>query len=263
MYGYDEFEVYTDFYSVEDVRQDLARIVEFFKAKPYWEEAMRAFIVDHRKMDMSVAVSSDAFAVDENTTIGSLPEWMLSEPLGFVRKNWISQAGRCVFPVKDVRGQVAGFVGWDPFEKPKYLDSKNYGYKAKQSMLYGMEKLEEYYLSGEPVIVTEGMMDTLYLRWKGFQAMATLGSYMTSYVRVILNRFGHRLVMIPDNDETGDKYVAQCKRSFKQAQIYQVAFGKDVEGCRKLEDFKYEEQLLSELSGLTNPFSKTSILIRR
>ena len=263
MYGLDDYELYVPEYSVEDTRADLGRIVDYFKNQDYWETAMYAFLVDYREMDMEVAITSDAFAVDENTPIGALPDWMKSEALGFIRRNWISMSGRCVFPVKDVRGGVAGFVGWDPFEKPKYLDSRNYGYKAKQSMLYGMELMEVYYTSRDPVIVTEGMMDTLYLRWKSFQALASLGSYLTPYVRAILRRFGNRLIMIPDNDETGDKYVAQIKRELPQALVFQVAYGKDLEGCRKMEDHKYEEQLLRELRSLTNPFVKTELLIRR
>lgn len=264
MYGFDDdYELFVPEYSVEDTRADLGRIVEYFKGQDYWAEAMYAFLVDYRQMAMEVAEFSDAFAVDENTPVDSLPDWMKAEALGFVKRDWIPMWGRCVFPVKDVLGQVAGFVGWDPFVKPKYLDSKNYGYKAKQSMLYGMEKIPEYYTSKEPVYVTEGMMDTLYFRWKGFQAMATLGSYLTPYMRAILRRFGDRLVLIPDNDETGDHYVAQAKRELPRAIICQCAFGKDIEGFRKYEEHKYEEQLLHELRNLTNPFVKTELLIRR
>lgn len=263
MYGFDDYDIYEEEYSVDAAREDLGRIVQYFKSQDYWEEAMTAFFVNYRKLPMEVAVAADAFAVDENTPVGSLPDWMKSEPLGFVKRDWIPMAGRCVLPVKDVMGNVAGFVGWDPFEKPKYLDSRNYGYKAKQTMLYGMEKMKEYYTSGKPVILTEGLMDTLYLRWKGFQALASLGSYLTPYIRVILNRFGDRLIAVPDNDETGDKYVEQCKRDLKRAIVMQVAYGKDIEGCRRVDDGKYEEQLLSELRSITNPFVRTNLLIRR
>ena len=263
MYGFDEFELYVDEYSIEDTREDLGRIVEYFKNIDYWEIAMKAFLVDYRELPMEVAIMSDAFAVDENETPGTLPEWMCSDSLGFVRYNDVTMGGRCVFPVKDVKGQVMGFCGWDPFEKPKYLDSRNFGYKAKATTLIGMEKLPEYYTSNKPVFVTEGLMCMLYLRWKGFQALSTLGSYLSPYVRVILRRFGSRLIAVPDNDETGDKYVKQIKRDIPKALIIQVAYGKDVDGCRRFEEHKYEEQLLRELQLLTNPFARTELLIRR
>lgn len=263
MYGFDEYELYVDEYSIEDTREDLGRIVEYFKSLDYWEVAMNAFLVEYREMSMDVAIMSDAFAVSEDETVGTLPDWMNTEPLGFVRRNYITQSGRCVFPVKDVKGQVMGFCGWDPFDDPKYLDSRNFGYKAKATTLFGMEKLPEYYNSKEPVFLTEGMMCMWYLRWKGFQALSSLGSYLTPYVRVILNRFGPRLIMVPDNDETGDKYVKQIKRDIPRAVIVQVAYGKDIDGCRRFENHKYEEQLLKELRMLSNPFARTQLLIRR
>lgn len=258
-YGYQVSE-----YTVEDVRTDLGAIVEFFKAMPYYEHGLTLFMVNYRKFPMEVAKGCDAFIVDENTTIADLPEWMLSRSLNFViYDRIILQAGRCVFPVKDVYGQVMGFCGWDPFEKPKYLDSRNYGYKAKQTSFYGMEKLPEYYVSKEPVFITEGLMCTLYLRWKGFQAMASLGSHLTPYCIQILKRFGSRLVVIADNDGAGDDYVRQVKWRLPLASVVQVAYGKDVDGCRSFEEGKYEEQLLRELRSLSNPFVKTELLIRR
>lgn len=264
MFGLEDYELFGQQFSIEDTRDDLRMLVDYFKSQDYWEEAMRAAIVDYRQLPFDVAITSEAFAVDEDTTVGSLPEWMTQEHLGFVTKGkYLTQAGRIVFPVKDVRGNIAGFVGWDPFVQPKYLDSKNYGYKAKQSMFYGMEMLPTYYTNKEPVIVTEGMMDTLYLRSEGFQAMASLGSYLTPYMVAILKRFGDRLIMIPDNDSTGDNYVAQCKRVLPKALVYQVAYGKDVEGCRRIEEHKYEEQLLKELRSIKNPFVRTQLLIRR
>ena len=263
MYGFDEYELYINEYSVEDTREDLGRIVEYFKNVDYWEIAMKSFLVEYRDLPIEVAIMSDAFAVSEDETAGSIPEWMSGESLGFVRYNYLTMSGRCVFPVKDVKGQVMGFCGWDPFEKPKYLDSKNFGYKAKATTLFGMEKLSEYYTSKEPVFLTEGLMCTLYLRWKGFQAISSLGSYLTPYVRVILRRFGSRLIVVPDNDETGDKYVKQIKRDIPKALIVQCAYGKDIDGFRRYEEHKYEEQLLKELSMLSNPFVRTELLIRR
>lgn len=264
MYGFEEdYEFYVQEFSVEDTRKELGKIVQYFRQQPYHEHAMKLFIQDYRELPLQVADDTEAFCVDEEIDISEFPEWMKVESLGFIKNNWCPMWGRCVFPVKDVKGQVMGFCGWDPTCEPKYLDSKNYGYKAKLSTLYGMEKLPEYYTSGKPVYVTEGLMCCIYLRSKGYQALASLGSYLTQYVITILSRFGNKLVMIPDNDETGDKYVRQIKSRLPKAICVQVAYGKDVEGCRKADGHAYEEQLLRELSHLSNPFAKTELLIRR
>lgn len=264
MYGFeDDFNFGVQEYSIADVREDLASIAKFFREQPYHEHAMQLFMVDYRKFPMEVADSAECFVVDEEMNIDDMPEWMQAESLGFIKKKWCTMWGRCVFPVKDTHGTIMGFVGWDPTVDPKYLDSKNYGYKAKATTLYGMEMLPEYYTNKEPVFVTEGLMCCLYLRWKGFQAMASLGSWLTPYQIQILRRFGHRLVMIPDNDETGDKYVKQIKRELPKALIAQVKYGKDIDGCRKYEDGAFEEALLRDLRVIGNPFCKTNLLIRR
>lgn len=264
MYGFEDYDLYVSEYSVEDVREDLGNIVRYFQSMDYHDHAVKLFMTDYRQLPREVSDEADLFCVDEEIPISAFPEWMKQEALGFIRGNSCVYWGRCVFPVKDVNGQVMGFVGWDPFDDPKYLDSRNYGYKAKLTTLYGMEKLPEYYKSGKPVFVTEGLMCCLYLRWKGFQALASLGSWLTPYVLKILSRFGFNLIMVPDNDETGDMYIKQIKRKLPKARIVQVAYGKDIEGCRKLDDHKYEEQLLSELNAIVkSPFVKTKLLLQR
>lgn len=263
MYGFDEYEYFVDEYQIEDVRADLKRIVEYFKSKDYHNHAMKLFIEDYRKLPLSIAEEADAFCVDEELNVNDFPEWMKSEPLGFVKGKHCPMSGRCVFPIKDVLDNVMGFVGWDPFVEPKYLDSKNYGYKAKNASLYGMEKLQEYYNSNKPVIITEGLMCTLYLRSKEFCALASLGSHLTPYVIQILKRFSNRLIVIPDLDDAGEKYVKQIKRDLPNAKIYQVKYGKDIDGCRKFNDGIYENDLLEDLSKLSLPLFKSKILIRR
>lgn len=250
-------------YTVEDVRKDLRRVVDWFQSRPDWKEGLEAFMVNYRGFPLEEAIKADAFDVDENIELKDLPDWMKNNSLGFVKYNSIVMSGRCVFPVKDCYGSVMGLVGWDPFEKPKYLDSKNFGYKAKITSLFGMEVIGQYYTSKEPVFVTEGLMCALYLRWKGFQALSSLGSYLSRYVIQILSRFGRRLVMIPDNDETGDSYIRQIKRELPKAIIAQVAYGKDIDGCRKKSDGIYENELLKDLKNISNPFIKTEMLIRR
>lgn len=261
-YGFD-FEV-TE-YSIEDVREDLMRVVKYFQQVDYWEHAMILSLVQERKLPIQLAYDYDLFWIDEETTISELPEWMLPDTLGIVRSGkYIVEAGRLIYPVKDVKGQVMGFCGWDKFdERVKYLDSKNYGYKAKATTFYGMEELPKYYVNKKPVFVTEGIVDCIWLRWRGFQAFALLGSQMSSYVIQILKRFGSRLIMVPDNDDAGNSFISQIKRTLPKALIVQARFGKDVDGMRKLDDGKYENDLIKELSSLSNPFARTSLLIRR
>ena len=251
---------------VEDIYSKLEDIVAYFKSQPYYENAMKLYIEQFRKLPIEIAKELDAFAVPdeyEEVPISAYPEWMREWSLGFVRNKHMVFSGRCVFPIKNAGKRVIGFVGWDPFVTPKYLDSMNSGYKAKSTTFFGMEKIEEYYRSKEPVFLTEGLMCTAYLRSKKFQALASLGSALSKYQIEILKRFGDRLIIIPDNDEAGYKFVDQSKRMLKKARVVTVTHGKDIDGCRKDSEGIYEENLLSDLVNAGNPFTIFKELVLR
>ena len=69
MFGLEDYELFGQQFSIEDTRDDLRMLVDYFKSQDYWEEAMRAAIVDYRQLPFDVAITSEAFAVDEDTTV--------------------------------------------------------------------------------------------------------------------------------------------------------------------------------------------------
>jgi len=261
-------------FSIEDTRRDLGDIVKFFKEQEYHDEMMQLIVVQERKLSMEIAEESDIFFIDEDLSILDFPEEWHAEALGMVRFNHFVFAGRLVYPVKDVRGQVMGMCGWDKFFKPKYLDSRNHGYKAKETSFYGMEKLSEYYSSNKKIYVVEGIVCCLYLRMKGFYAIALLGSSITSYVYMILKRIERRLIFIPDNDvvgkaaediakgkPAGEHFVKQAKRLFPLATVIQSKVAKDVDDTRLLDEGKYEDQFLADLNYVgENPFIVSDLI---
>ncbi len=132
-------------FSVEDSRKDLTNLCSWFQSLPDWEDDMNVFFHNERKLPVSLAKEIGVFFVPDSMSVLDLPEEYRTESLGFVRVNNLVFGGRLVYPVKDPNGFVMGFCGWDKFAKPKYLDSKNHGYKAKSTTLFGMEDLKEYY----------------------------------------------------------------------------------------------------------------------
>ena len=220
---------------------------------------MSDIFVNERKLPLSIYDEHKVFFVDDELRCEDLPEQFRADALGFCKGPYVAYAGRLVYPVMDVRGNVMGFCGWDKFDKPKYLDSRNHGYKAKFTTFYGMEKLPEYYNNNKPVYVVEGIVCCLYLRSKGFQAIAILGSSLTKYVIQILKRMESRLIIIPDNDGfgkageeldtelSGENFVKQAKRYLPKARVIQSCVAKDVDDSRLFEDGKYENTFLTEL----------------
>lgn len=261
-------------YSIEDTREDLNRIVEFFRSQPYHEQYVDIAFVQARKLPKWIADEQKIFFVDEDILISEIPEEFHAEALGIIKKGKSVYSGRLVYPVMDVKGNVMGFCGWDKFDEPKYLDSRNHGYKAKATTFYGMEKLSQYYKSDKPVYVVEGIVCCLYLRSIGLQAIAILGSNLTPYVIQILRRFGSRLIVIPDNDvigkqidlldslPAGEHLVKLVKKQLSLAIIIQSIIDKDVDDTRQHED--KEELFKHELLAVAiNPYqSYTTIRVR-
>lgn len=253
-------------FTVSNTRRLLNELVQFFKEHEIYQEAMEVIMVQERRLPMQIALECDCFFVPDDMLAVEVPEQFHHESLGFMRGNRLIFGGRLVYPVKDTTGDVMGLCGWDNAEKPKYLDSKNHGYKAKESTLYGMEKLPEYYASKKPVFVVEGIVCCNYLRSKGFQALALLGSNISPYVRHILNRFGSRLIVIPDNDfvkdldstslshealskdtnTAGESLVRKCIKQLPKAFVMQTRSRKDIDDTRK----EFEENLLKDLNML-------------
>lgn len=240
--------------SIADTRCKLDQIAKIFQSRPEQQEWIQAFAYLRVDFPVDALYQAGAFAVDIYDTPSLLPEELQHDALGFVKQDHLVYRGRFVYPVKDTRGHVAGWCGYDAFETPKYLDSQNYGYRAKDALFYGAEMLPSYYRSSKPVFVVEGILCCLWLRYQGFQALASLGSYLTPYMLTILKRFGRRCIVIPDADEAGTKYRRQVERYLPAAKCAQSHIAKDIDDTRKV-----FPGLAEELRQLELPFGRSKV----
>lgn len=241
--------------SVAKSREQLDQISAIMRSRPEYHDWVEVFAESRDNFPVDALIEADAFGVDVDDTPGLLlPEELCHDSLGFVHNDRLVFAGRFVYPVKDTKGHVAGWCGYCGPDTPKYLDSKNYGYSAKNALFYGAERLPEYYKSDKPVIVVEGIVCCLWLRWAGFQALASLGSYLTPYMITVLKRFGRRVVVIPDADAAGNKYRAQVRRELPLAKTLQSSVAKDIDDSRKVCDY-----LAEDLATAIQPFGASKI----
>lgn len=240
--------------TIDQLRKQLNKIPEFFKTRADYLENLTIFAEVVRNLEAQTLIDCDSFMVQDDMLITEIPEELQHDSLGFCKGSNIVFLGRYVYPVKDVRGNVMGFCGYDKFSDVKYLDSINFGYKAKQYSLWGMEKLPDYYRSNKPVYFVEGIVCALYLRQCGLQAMAMLGSSVSSYVSVIINRFGNRAVVVCDSDEAGTKCRCSLKYKAPMARCVQSTIAKDVDDSRQV-----DPQFAVELAKLSNPFYKSNL----
>lgn len=242
--------------TIDMLRSQLNGIVEWFKSQDEYVQEVTWFAELLRNLKPQTLFDCDAFMVQDDFLVTRLPEEYTHDSLGFCKNGYCAFQGRFVYPVKDVMGNVMGFCGYDKFSDIKYLDSINYGYRAKSYTLWGMERLPEYYKNTEPVFFVEGIVCAAYLRQCGLQSLALLGSTVSSYVFEIIKRFKSRAIVVCDSDESGTKCRATLSRRVPKIRVVQSKIAKDVDDSRmvnpdfhlelaKLKDPYYTSQLFS------------------
>ena len=145
-------------------------LYRFLKSKGYSDERLR---------------ESGLFNVDERH--------------GMYDKFW----NRVIFPIMDVNNRVIGFGGRVMGDaKPKYLNSPETKIFDKSRNLYGLNiarTARRNYL-----ILCEGYMDVIAMHQAGFNnAVASLGTALTSGHASLLKRYTQEVLLLYDSDEAG------------------------------------------------------------
>lgn len=242
--------------TITQMRKQLNQLVDWFKNRETYFEEVTIMAEKVRNLDVKTLLDCDSFMVQEDFFLPDLPEEFQHDSLGFCSNGYCKFSGRYVYPVKDNKGDVMGLCGYDKFSDVKYLDSLNYGYRAKAYSLWGMEKLPEYYRNDEPVYFVEGIVCALYLRQCNLQALAMLGSNVSPYVTEIMRRFGSRAIVCCDADEAGTKCRKMLRRRIPYIRCVQSKIAKDVDDSREV-----DARFVDELIKLTNPFYNSDLFI--
>ena len=112
---------------------------------------------------------------------------------------------RVMFPVIDVAGNVIAFGGRVMGDaKPKYLNSSDTPVFKKSRNLFALNFARQ--TCADAVILCEGYMDVIALHAVGItNAVATLGTAITSEQARVLSRYTKRVIISYDADEAGRK----------------------------------------------------------
>ena len=236
---------------IEDVRRLLAEAVAWGKAQEWYEETLEGF-ARIRKMSIEAIRKTDGFFLPPyDIFVNDLPKELQDPIYGMtsIRKGErvLTYRGRFILPVKDVYGNVMGFCGYDKESVNKYRDSKNFGYKAKLSTIYGMEMLPQYYKDGYCVFA-EGPMCTVRARECGLNCCSLFGSYINPYAACIINRFGENAIILHDDDEAGFKFRKQAKKLCPKAVILCSRVAKDLDDSVLAVGMPFCEELINILN---------------
>jgi len=119
---------------------------------------------------------------------------------------------RLIFPVRDTYDRLIAFGGRTLSDEsgPKYLNSPETLLFKKSECLYLLNEAREAIRKEAYVLVVEGYFDALALHHHGFEnAVATLGTALTSQHGRMLKRYTQEVVLLYDADEAGQAAAAR------------------------------------------------------
>jgi len=180
----------------------------------------RKVLSDFRNLTVEALTEACMFYLsDTNYEIDYIiPNDRIKEVLGIKDGNFITQQLRFVFPILDEKNIVQGFIGYD-YDQPKYkylINIASFGDKTK--LFYNKQHIKKAYETGV-ALIEEGIMDSINLNSIGlYNNFSLMGSYMTEHHARVLNRMD-LAVLIPDNDETGQKAIQSWKRAIDTKKV--------------------------------------------
>lgn len=178
---------------------------------------------------------------------------------------------RVMFPIMDLNRKVIGFGGRVFGDaKPKYLNSPETKLFDKSRNLYGL------YLArssrAKSMIICEGYMDVISLHQAGFtNAVASLGTALTSQQAALLHRYTKDIYLMYDSDTAGVKAALRAVpllrsaglntkivdlKPFKDPDEFIKARGREAleERIKKAENgFMFEIRILYESYDMSDP----------
>ena len=140
-------------------------------------------------------------------------------------------ADRVMFPIIDLRGNVIAFGGRIlTDQKPKYLNTSDTLAFKKSSNLFSLNNAKN--TGDRTLILCEGYMDVIALNQAGFRnAVATLGTALTSEQALLIKRYADEVVICYDADEPGQKATSRAIEILRNAglsiRIINIPDGKD------------------------------------
>lgn len=138
---------------------------------------------------------------------------------------------RVIFPIIDLRGTIIGFGGRVLDDsKPKYLNSSDTVIFKKSNNLFSMNLAKNS--ADKSLILSEGYMDVIAMYQAGFQnAVATLGTALTTEQARLISRYANDVVIAYDSDEAGQNATNRASKLFEEvgveARVLQIKNAKD------------------------------------
>ncbi len=128
---------------------------------------------------------------------------------------------RLIFPIFNINGEVIAFGGRTlSGEEPKYLNSPETPMFHKSKILYGMNFAKKHWRNGHRILIVEGYFDLIIAHQYGFEeAIATLGTSLSTNHIQILQRHTKDVILVYDGDDAGQKASSRSLSPLLKQQI--------------------------------------------
>ena len=172
-------------------------------------------------------------------------------------------ADRLMFPVRSWQGRYIAFSGRDLSGRenvPKYKNTSDTPVYSKRHNLFGLyEALDSLKKGDKPAVIVEGNFDVVSMHQAGITtAVASLGTAFTEEQVKLLSRYVHRIDLMFDSDEAGqkstDKAISLIHQKGLECFVHKLTKGKDAseiierEGVEALyNDFKSSQSAFQYL----------------
>ena len=194
--------------------------------------ALSEYTIKH--FGLGFSPSSRVSLANHLTQLGFSREELVDANLCFISRNGnlIDRfANRVMFPIIDLRGNVVAFGGRIMTdEKPKYLNTSDTLVFKKSNNLFALNFAKRKTV--DRIILAEGYMDVIALHQAGFiEAVATLGTALTSEQARMIKSYAKEVVVAYDSDAAGRKATSRAIDILRNAgllvKILNIPQGKD------------------------------------
>lgn len=178
--------------------------LSYFKERGFRQETLKKFNVGYspEKRDALTTRAIEA---------GYKPDYLIKSGLSIEKNNshFDRFAGRIIFPIRSLSGQVIGFGGRilkSEAKAAKYLNSPETDVYHKSRVLYGLYEGKKDIVAKEKCFLVEGYTDVMALHQAGIEnVVASSGTALSNDQLRLIKRFTSNITILFDGDEAGLK----------------------------------------------------------
>ena len=147
---------------------------------------------------------------------------------------------RLVLPLRTLEGKVLGLCGYsngndeDERNFVKYLYPPKRVWNKDRWMYTTGEQFKKAIEEGY-VFIVDGLFDQLRLRAEGYNAVSLGGTLLTDWHKIYLGFVKYKIVL-PDNDDAGNRLVRECKRHLTNVTEWKQGKEWDIDDLLKSEE---------------------------